>query len=174
MLSWLRQEPQRIHAHFLATCWTVAMLARVRGTQVSLLASARTLRAAVHRRGLRWRQPRLAMPRKTGPETAQKQGHLVAAGIAADPATAIVYAAESRVPTLPLRRARWSWVGQHWRVPTPGSHITRALFGALYLRTGQWTEVVRERLLTEDCLAFLARLLVVDPTPPLLLIVANC
>src|ERR671924_591851 len=47
------------------------------------------------------------------------------------------------------------------RIPTPGTNGTRALFGALKMRTGRWVYVVRERLRTDDFLAFLAHLLVV-------------
>jgi transposase len=113
------------------------------------------------------------MPRKTDPAKAQQQWRIAEAVIAAGPAAAVLYAAESRVPTLPLVRAMWSWVGQQWRVPTPGSNTARALLGALAPRTGQWTYLVRERLRQEDSLAFLEHLLVVYPTQPIVLSVDN-
>ena len=74
---------------------------------------------------------------------------------------------------LPLVRARWSWVGQQWRIPTPGSNTSRALFGALDIHTGQWTYLVRERMRKADFIAFLAHLLAVYPVHPIILIVDN-
>ena len=111
------------------------------------------------------------MPRKTDPQKAQQQWQIAEAVVSAGPAAAVRYADESRVQTLPLVRAMWSWVGQQWRVPTPGANTRRALCGALHIRTGQWTYLVRERLRQEDFIALLAHLLVVYPTHPILLIV---
>src|SRR5215211_6412514 len=131
------------------------------GAQLQLALSPATLRATLHRLDLRWRRPRLAMPRKTDPRKAEKQWRIVEAVIAAGPAAAVRYADESRVQTLPLVRAMWSWVGQQWRIPTPGSNTSRARFGALEIRTGRWTYLVRERMRTGDFLACLEHLLVV-------------
>jgi transposase len=58
-------------------------------------------------------------------------------------------------------------------VPTPGTHITRALCGALNLRTGRGVYLVRARMRTDDVLAFLEPRLGAYPTGPLLLIVDN-
>ncbi len=55
----------------------------------------------------------------------------------------------------------WPWVGQHVRLPTPGTKVTRPRFGALHRRTGRWVYVVRERRRTDDFRAFLEHLLVV-------------
>jgi transposase len=169
----LRQDPQRVEASYLATFWTVAMLALTVGTRLAVTVSPNTLRAALHRLGLRWRRPRLAMPRKADPEKAQKQWRIAEAALGAGPEAAVLYADESRVQTLPLIRAMWSWVGQQWRVPTPGSNATRALFGALEIRTGRWTYLVRERMRKEDFIAFLEHLLRAYPTHPIVLIVDN-
>jgi transposase len=173
LTTWLQQDPQRADPAYLATFWTVAMLLLSLGTQLRLALSPTTLRATLHRLGLRWRRPRLAMPRKTDPEKAQKQWRIVEAVLAAGPEAAVLYADESRVQTLPLVRAMWSWVGQQWRIPTPGSNTARAIFGALEIRTGQWTDLVRERMRKEDFIAFLEHLLVVYPQHPLILIVDN-
>ncbi len=135
--------------------------------------SPRTVRRAWPRLAVRWRRPRLAMPRKTDPDKAQQQWRIAAAVLGAGPEAAIVYADASRVQPLPLRRAMWSWAGQPWRVPTPGAHTARARFGALAIRTGQWTSLVRERMRTEDFLACLAHLLTAYPTQPIILIVDN-
>ena len=72
------------------------------GAQLQLALSPATLRATLHRLGLRWRRPRLAMPRKTDPEKAAKQWRIVEAVLAAGPEAAVLYADESRVQTLPL------------------------------------------------------------------------
>ena len=173
LVTLLQQDPQQARADYLATCWTVAMLVLTIGLRLGLHLSPSTVRTALHRLDLRWRRPRLAMPRKTDPRKADKQWRIVEAVIAAGPEAAVLYADESRVQTLPLVRAMWSWVGQQWRIPTPGSNTARALFGALEIRTGQWTYLVRERMRKEDFIAFLEHLLVVYPQHPILLIVDN-
>jgi transposase len=113
------------------------------------------------------------MPLKADPEKSIKQWKIVKAVLEAGPEAAILYVDESRVQTLPLVRAMWHWIGQQIRVPTPGTNTTRALFGALNIRSGQWTYVVRERMRKEDFIAFLEHLLVVYPTQVILLIVDN-
>ncbi|HBY97289.1 MAG TPA: IS630 family transposase [Chloroflexi bacterium] len=67
----------------------------------------------------------------------------------------------------------WPWVGHQIRVPTPGTNVTRTLFGALNIRTGRWVSLVRERMFKEDFMAFLEYLLVAYPTGPIVLIVDN-
>jgi transposase len=57
--------------------------------------------------------------------------------------------------------------------PTPGTNDTRTLFGALNIRTGQWTYLVRQRMRKEDFVAFLEHLLVAYPCGPIILIVDN-
>ena len=173
LATWLGHDPQQVDPAYLATCWTVAMLLLGLGARLQLALGATTLRTTLHRLGLRWRRPRLAMPRKTDPEKTAKQWRIVEAVLQAGPEAAILYADESRVQTLPLVRAMWSWVGQQWRIPTPGSNTARAIFGALEIRTGRWTYLVRERMRTEDFLAFLAHLLTVYPRHPIILIVDN-
>ncbi len=173
LLTLLQQDPQQVQPAFLATFWTTAMLvlALTTGWQVRL--SRGTIRNALHRLRLRWRRPRLSMPRKTDPRKAEKQWAIVEAVIAAGPEAVVLYADESRVQTLPLLRAMWQWLGQQARIPTPGSNSWRAIFGALNIRTGQWTYLVRERMKTPDFIAFLEHLLTVYATQPMLLIVDN-
>ncbi len=173
LAAWLKQVPQRADPAYLATFWTVAMLLLSLGAQLHIALSPTTLRAALHRLGLRWRRPRLAMPRKVDPEKAAKQWRIVEAVLAAGPQAAVLYADESRVQTLPLVRAMWSWVGQQWRIPTPGSNTARAIFGALEIRTGRWAYLVRDRMRKEDFIAFLEHLLTVYPRHPIILIVDN-
>lgn len=173
LARWLTQDPQRANPAYLATCWTVAMLLVTLGAQRQIGLSASTLRRALHRLGLRWRRPRLALPRKTDPDKAGKQWRIAAAVISAGAEAAVLYADESRVQTLPLIRAMCSWVGQQWRVPTPGSNSTRAIFGAVEIRTGLWTYLVRERMRKEEFIACLEHLLIVYPTQPIILIVDN-
>jgi transposase len=173
LATWLGQDPQQADPAYLATFWTVALLLLRLGAQLRLTLSPPTLRTTLHRLGLRWRRPRLAMPRKTDPKKAAKPWRIVEAVLGAGPAAAVLYADESRVQTLPLVRAMWSWVGQQWRSPTPGSTTARAICGALESRTGRWTSLVRERMRTEDFLAFLAHLLLAYPTHPVIRIVDN-
>lgn len=156
-----------------ATFWTVAMLALALADRLQVTVSASAVRRTLHQLGLRWGRPRLGMPCKTDPEKAQKQWAIVKAVIQAPPHAVILYGDESRIQLLPLVRAMWHWVGQQIRIPTPGTNVTRALFGSLHIRTGQWNYLVREHMRKEDFLAFLEHLLVVYPYQPIILIVDN-
>lgn len=173
LLHLLERDPMQVDRTYLATFWTTAMLVLVLTTQLHLHVCRNTLRNGLQRLKLRWRRPRLAMPRKTDPAKARKQWEIVEAVIRAGPGAAVVYADESRVQTLPLLRAMWQWVGQQIRIPTPGSNTTRALFGALNIRTGAWHYQVRKRMKKEDFIAFLEYLLSVYPTQLIILIVDN-
>ena len=171
MMTMLKDDPR--HAGYLATFWTVVMLGAALVHQLGVRLSPSTLRGALHRLGLRWGRPRLTMPLKTDPAKAHKQWVIAKAVIEAGPEAAVLYGDESRVQLLPLIRAMWHWVGQQLRIPTPGTNVTRALFGALNIRTGQWVYLIRERMRTDDFLAFLEHLLVVYPDGPILLMVDN-
>jgi len=92
--------------------------------------------------------------------------------VEATPETVTLYADESRIQLLPLLRAMWYWIGQQIRVPTPGNNVTRMIFGALNIRTGQWIYLVRDHMRKEDFIAFLEYLLTVY-SGPILLIVDN-
>lgn len=165
------EDPQR--EGYVATVWTVAMmvLALVGRLQVQL--SSSTVRAVFKQLDLSWGRPRLAMPSKVDPEKARKQWLIAQAVIEAGPEAVILYADECRVQLLPLIRAMWHWLGQQIRVPTPGSNDWRALFGALNIRTGQWTYLPRRQMKKEDFLFFLDHLLSVYPTEVIILIVDN-
>jgi transposase len=167
----MQTDPQQ--EGYALTCWTVAtlLLALMSKLQVHLSLSA--VRSTLHQLDLRWGRPRLGMPDKVDPEKAQKQWAMVKAVVDAPPEAVILYADESRVQLLPLIRAMWHWAGQQVRIPTPGTNVSRALFGALEIRTGQWTYLVRERIRKEDFVAFLEHLLVVYPSVPIILFVDN-
>lgn len=117
----LQNDPQG--EGYLATFWTVAMLLVVLAKQLQVALSASTLRTVLHRLGLRWRRPRLAMPQKTDPEKAIKQWRIAQAVVSATPETVVLYGDESRIQLLPLLRAMWCWVGQQMRVSTPGNNV---------------------------------------------------
>jgi transposase len=170
-LSMLQDDPR--HAGYLATFWTIAMLAQALFHKLGVHLSVSTLRVRLRELGLRWGRPRLAMPLKVDPAKARTQWQIAKAVLEAGPEAVILYADESRLQFLPLVRAMWHWVGQQVRIPTPGTNVTRALFGALNIRTGQWVYVVRERMRTNDFLAFLDHLLRAYPQGPILLIVDN-
>ena len=169
----LERDPMQVDARYLATFWTTAMLVLLLAMHWQLRVCRNTVRNVLQRLKLRWRRPRLAMPRKTDPNKARKQWEIAEAVITAGPDAAVLYADESRVQTLPLLRAMWQWVGQQIRIPTPGSNTTRALFGALNIRTGAWHYQVHRRMKKEDFIAFLSSLLTVYPTQVIILIVDN-
>src|SRR5579859_2638906 len=129
----LARDPLPVDARSLATCWTGALLGLALARQRHRHVGRHTIRNALERRTRCWRRPRRALPRTTDPDTARTQGNSAAAVSSAGPAAAVVDAAESRVQTLPRRRALWPWVGPPIRVPTPGSHTTRARVGALHI-----------------------------------------
>ena len=164
----LGDDPQR--EGYLATFWTVAMLVVVIAQKLSVRLSPSTLRSTLHQLGLRWGRPRLAMPQKTDPEKAAKQWHMARAVVEAPPETVILYADESRLQLLPLLRAMWYWVGQQIRVPTPGNNVTHMIFGALDIRTGHWTYLIRDHMRKEDFIAFLEHLLSLYPEPIILIV----
>ena len=173
LVHMLHQDPQQVDQRYLTTFWTTAMLMVALTHHLSITVGRSTVRNALQRLKLRWRRPRLAMPRKTDPEKVRKQWAIVEAVITAGADAVVLYADESRVQTLPLLRAMWQWLGQQVRIPTPGSNTTRTIFGALNIRTGQWTYLVRQRMQKEDFIAFLEHLLTVYPTQPIILIVDN-
>lgn len=158
---------------YQTTFWTVAALGLALTNRLQTAFSLSVIRWALHQLDLRWGRPRLSMPAKTDPEKAQKQWVIVKAVVTAPPKAVILYADESRMQLLPLIRAMWHWVGQQVRIPTPGSNVTRTLFGALNIRTGQWTYLVRKRMRKEDFVAFLEHLLLTYPDGPIILIVDN-
>jgi len=158
---------------FSATCWTVAMLLLALAAKLKVHLSLSAIRGTLRQLDLRWGRPRLSMPDKVDPDKAQKQWTMVKAVVDAPPEAVILYADESRVQLLPLIRAMWQWVGQQVRIPTPGTNVSRALFGALEIRTGRWTYLVREHMRKEDFVAFLEHLLVVFPNVPIVLFVDN-
>src|SRR5437870_2012023 len=171
LLTLIHNDP--LHSGFLATFWTVAMLTAALFSLLGVSLSMGTVHATLQGLGLRWGRPRLTMPRKTDPQKTQKQWRIAQAVLAAGPDATILYADESRVQLLPLVRAMWHWVGQQVRIPTPGSNSSRALFGALNISRGQWTYLVRKRMLTEDFLAFLEHLLITYPVGAIVLVVDN-
>lgn len=171
LIEMIEQDPER--SGYLATFWTVAMLVLALREKLCVHLSASTVRQALHHAKLAWGRPRLAMPRKTDPQKAAKQWAIAQAVIEAGPEATVLYADESRIQLLPLIRAMWHWIGQQIRVPTPGSNVTRSLFGALNIRTGQWTYLVRDHLYKEDFIAFLEHLLTVYASGPIILIVDN-
>lgn len=170
-LRLLQTDPQR--AGYLATCWTVAMLGLALVEQLTVELSVSSVRRLLHHLELRWGRPRLAMPTKRDPDKAAKQWAIAKAVVEARPGTAVLYADESRLQRLPVLRALWHWVGHQVRVPTPGSNASRVVFGALNIPTGRWDYLVRERMFTDDFLAFLEHLLACYPHRPILLIVDN-
>lgn len=171
LVKMTRQDPAQ--SGYLATFWTVAMLALAAAEKLGVYLSVSSIRQALHTAGLAWGRPRLAMPSKTDSEKAAKQWAIAQAVIEAGPEAAILYADESRIELLPLIRAMWHWLDEQIRVPTPGSNQTRCLFGALNIRSGQWSYLVREHMYKEDFIAFLEHLLTVYASGPIILIVDN-
>lgn len=171
LVEMIQQDPDQ--SGCLATFWTVAMLVLALVDRCGVHVSASAVRQTLHQLGLRWGRPRLAMPGRDDPRKVAKQWAIAQAVIDAGPEAAILYADESRIQLLPLVRAMWHWLGQQIRVPTPGTNITRSVFGALNIRTGHWVYLIRQRTTSGDFVAFLEYLLTVYPTGPIILVVDN-
>jgi len=171
LVTMLQQDPQP--SGYVATVWTVAMLVLALFQKLDQRLSLSTVRSAMQALGLRWGRPRLAMPEKTDPDKAAKQWAIAQAVVEAGPEATVLYADESRIALLPLLRAMWHWVGQQVRIPTPGSNVSRALFGALDIRKGRWVYLVRPHMRKEDFIIFLEHLLNVYAEGPIILIVDN-
>ncbi len=171
LLDCIEEDP--LQAGSVATFWTVAMLVLAVIDKLGVWLSINSVRNSLHQLGLCWGRPRLGMPTKTDPDKAHKQWQIVKAVVEASDETVVLYSDESRIELLPLIRAMWHWVGQQIRVPTPGSNVTQAIFGALNIDTGQWTSLVREHMRKEDFIAFLEHLLTVYTEVPIILIVDN-
>jgi len=171
LVEMVQQDPEE--SGHVSTFWTVAMLVLALTTSLGVRLSASSVRQALHQVRLAWGRPRLAMPRKTDPQKAAKQWAIAQAVIEAGPQAIVLYADESRVQLLPLIRAMWHWVGQQIRVPTPGTNVSRALFGALNIRDGRWHYLIREHMYAEDFIVFLEHLLAVYASGPIMLIVDN-
>jgi len=161
------------HNGYLAMFWTVAMIVLALVDKLHIQLSVSTVRSTLVRLGLRWGRPRLTMPKKVDPDKASKQWLIAEALIKSTAETAFLYADESRMQLLPLLRSLWHWIGEQVRIPTPGTNDTRAIFGALDIRTGRWTHLVRERMTKEDFVAFLEHLLTVYVDVPIVLVVDN-
>lgn len=171
LVEMVQQDPEE--SGHVSTFWTVAMLVLALATTLGVRLSPSAVRQALHQAKLAWGRPRLAMPAKTDPQKAAKQWAIAQAVIEAGPQATVLYADESRVQLLPLIRAMWHWVGQQIRVPTPGTNGSRALFGALNIRNGQWHYLIREHLYAEDFIVFLEHLLAVYASGPIILVVDN-
>jgi transposase len=157
----------------VATFWTVAMLVLALVNKLKLHLSVSTVRRCMVRVGLAWGRPRLAMPRKVDPQKAEKQWRIAQALVESSPETAFLYADESRVQLLPLLRSMWHWIGEQVRIPTPGTNDSRAIFGALDIRSGRWVHLIREHMAKDDFIAFLEHLLAVYADVPIVLVVDN-
>lgn len=171
LLEMVQDDPQR--SGYLAAFWTVAMLVLALAKQLRLRVGPSAVRQALHQARLAWGRPRLAMPRKTDPEKAAKQWQIAQAVIDAGPQATVLYADESRIQLLPLVRAMWHRAGTQMRVPTPGSNVTRSLFAALNINSGQWTYLVRPHMRKEDFIAFLEHVSAVYAMAPIILVVDN-
>lgn len=167
----LRHDPAQ--SGHLATFWTVAMLLLALVNKLTLHLSVSTVRSRMVRLGLAWGRPRLAMPHKDDPQKAEKQWRIAQALIESSPQTAFLYADESRIQLLPLLRSMWHWLGEQVRIPTPGTNDSRAIFGALDIRSGRWVHLVREHVAKDDFIAFLDHLVSVYADVPIVLVVDN-
>ncbi|MEI8164860.1 MAG: IS630 family transposase [Chloroflexales bacterium] len=166
-------DPATVTPGSEASFWTVAMLTLALIVRLGRYISASTVRNALHRMKYSWHRPRLGMPDKVDPQKAQKQWAIAEAVIRAGAEAAVLYADESRVQTLPILRAMWQKVGMQVRIPTPGSNVSRAIFGALEIRTGQWTYLVREHMCAVDFIAFLEHVQNVYVKRPIILVIDN-
>jgi transposase len=161
------------HSGHVATCWTVAMLVLLVVNKLKVQLSISTVRSCMVRLRLAWGRPRLAMPARVDPQKAEKQWCIAQALVESGPEAAFLYCDESRIQLLPLLRSMWHLIGQQVRIPTPGTNDSRAIFGALDIRSGRWVHLIRDHVGKDDFIAFLEHLLTVYADVPIILVVDN-
>jgi transposase len=149
------------------TCWSVSLLTAFLAGRFRLVLSCMSIRRWLHRRGWRWKRPRLAPARKRDPEAETKLAALaVAQREAALGHGHLLALDESDLHLLPLIRAMWM-KGRRVRVPTPGTNRRHAFFGALDAVSGKWWYANHARKLAVHFVAFLQRLVAAYPDGPL-------
>lgn len=80
---------------------------------------------------------------------------------------------ETTVRELPPLRCAWAKRGEQVLVVISGRNARRVIHGAINVRTGELTHLVRERARQDDCLAFVTALGAQHPGVPKLLIWDN-
>ena len=80
---------------------------------------------------------------------------------------------ETTVRELPPLRCAWARRGEQAIVLISGRNSRRVIHGAINVRTGELTHLVRERARQEDCIAFVTALGAQNPGVPKLLIWDN-
>ena len=170
LVSMIQQDPQQ--SGYVATFWTVAMLVLAVFKKLDLRLSPSTVRSVLQALDLRgW--PRLAMLEKTDPDKAAKQWAIAQRWSQPVPTPPCCTLTNPASPCCRCCGRCGHCVGQQVRIPTPGSNVSRALFGALNIRTGRWVYLVRPHMRKEDFIVFLEHLLTVYAQGTIILIVDN-
>lgn len=164
-------------AGLVQSCWTVALLAAFLAARFGLLLSAASVRRHLKGTGWRWRRPRLApasaLPHKRDPDAAGKAAAIAAALQQARRGWChLLFLDECDLHLLPVLRACWQ-KGPRLRVPTPGTNVKRAFFGALDAARGAFHRADHDRKLAVHFVAFLQQLADAYPVDPLVLVMDN-
>jgi len=158
-------------------CWTVALLAAFLAARFGLALSVTSVRRRLKAAGWRWRRPRLApasaLPHKRDPAAAAKAAAIAAALTAARRgACHLLFLDECDLHLLPTLRACWQ-KGPRLRVPTPGTNVKHAFFGALDAASGAFHSADFDRKLAAHFVTFLRQLAAAYPAGSLVLALDN-
>lgn len=160
-------QPPDCSGH-VQTRWTAPLLAAFLAVRFHLQLSAASVRRYLRNMDWRWARPRLApasvLPSKRDPEADEKRQRIGRALRQARRGLLhLLFLDECDLALLPVIRAMWM-KGERLRIPTPGTNVRHAFFGALEALNGalHWADF--ERKLAVNFVAFLQQLAAAYPT----------
>jgi transposase len=159
--------------------WTLSRLRACFLTRACRIFGMETLRRAIHKRGFRWKRPRLWATGED-PESFEKQLLIeLAKSRAAEPAVSpeqqihFCYGDASDQHLVATLRAAWSRIGQQVRIATPPRNGHWSLFGCLNAVTGSFCWLAFAKAVSASFITFLKYLLEYYPTGQIVLVVDN-
>lgn len=169
----IRQQLEKPPSEFgyLLGFWTLVTLTAHLAGKLGLSLSQATVRRVLCSLDLRWRRPRLCLPKD--PLASEKMWGLCERLMKTSKEAVILCGDECDIHLLPVLRAMWMPKGKQVRVPTPGSNKKRSIFGALELNTGRFIYSVFERKRSVEFIAFLEQLVMVYPRKKIVLVLDN-
>ncbi len=159
--------------------WTLSRLRASLLAKASHVFGIETLRRAIHKRGFRWKRPRL-WAWGEDPESFQKQMLIESAKKrAAEPAVSpeqaihFCYADASDQHLVATLRAAWSRISQHVRIATPPRNGHWSIFGCLNVWTGSFCWLAFTKAVSASFIVFMEHLLEHYPVGQIVLVVDN-
>lgn len=159
--------------------WTLSRLRASFLTRTRHVFGIETLRRVLHKRGFRWKRPRL-WAWGEDPESFEKQLLIESAkkraaepAISPEQAIHFCYADVSDQHLVATLRAAWSRIGQQARIATPPRNGHWSIFGCLNVGTGSFCWLAFAKAVSESFIAFMQHLLECYPAGQIVLVVDN-